>query len=353
MTGRLAVVLFNLGGPDGPESVRPFLFNLFNDKAIIGAPQPIRWLLAKFISTRRAPVARKIYAELGGGSPLLANTEAQADALSAALATRGIADEVRCFIAMRYWHPLTEETATAVQAWMPDRVVLLPLYPQYSTTTTGSSLDRWEKCAGPAGITAPTSGICCYPVLDGFIDSVAAGVRKALGEVSAGMRPRVLFTAHGLPQKVIAAGDPYQGHVERTAAAVAARIAGDGYDSTACYQSRVGPLQWITPFTDDVIREAGAAGRPVIVVPIAFVSEHSETLVELDIEYRDLARESGVPQYIRVETVSADAAFIGGLADLVAMVADASPGGAMGLCSAEGGRVCPADRTGCGLNAVG
>ena len=351
MTDRLAVVLFNLGGPDGPDAVRPFLFNLFNDKAIIGAPQPIRWLLARFISARRAPVARQIYAELGGGSPLLANTEAQAEALAAELAARKGAGETRCFIAMRYWHPLTEETIAAVRDWAPDRIVLLPLYPQYSTTTTGSSLGRWMAGAGPSGITAPTAGICCYPVLDGFIDAVAAGVRDALDEVSAERRPRVLFTAHGLPEKVIAGGDPYQGQVERTAAAVAARIGGDGYDWTVCYQSRVGPLQWITPYTDDAIRDAGAEGRPVVAVPIAFVSEHSETLVELDIEYRELARTAGVPQYIRVSTVAANAAFIGGLADLVEFAMAPDRTGA--LCSAEGGRVCPADRTGCGFAALG
>jgi ferrochelatase len=353
MTDRLAVVLCNLGGPDGPDAVRPFLFNLFNDKAIIGAPQPIRWLLARFISMRRAPVAQEIYAELGGGSPLLANTQAQAEALTAALTESGIASDVRCFIAMRYWHPLTEETVAAVRDWAPDRIVVLPLYPQYSTTTSGSSFARWMACARPAGITAPTAGVCCYPVLDGFIEAVAEGVRHGLGEISSGKRPRVLFTAHGLPEKVIAAGDPYQGQVERTAAAVAARVGGDGYDWTVCYQSRVGPLQWITPFTDDVIREAGAEGRPVVVVPIAFVSEHSETLVELDIEYRALAQDAGVPQYVRVATVATSAAFIAGLAEIVASVAAVPPTKAPTVCSAEGGRVCPADRTGCGLTAFG
>ncbi len=352
MTDRLAVVLFNLGGPDGPEAVRPFLFNLFNDKAIIGAPQPIRWLLARLISTRRAPVARQIYAELGGGSPLLANTEQQAAALATTLKDRSIAGEVRCFIAMRYWHPLTEETVAAVRDWAPARIVVLPLYPQYSTTTTGSSADRWLECAGPAGVTAPTTGICCYPVMDGFIDALAQGVRDALDEISSERRPRVLFTAHGLPEKVIAAGDPYQGQVERTAAAVAGRVGGDGYDWTVCYQSRVGPLQWITPFTDDVIREAGAEEQPVVVVPIAFVSEHSETLVELDIEYRALALEAGVPQYIRVATVATSPAFIEGLADLVAGATAVEPGGRVTFCSAEGRRVCPADRTGCGLAGI-
>lgn len=343
---RLAVVLFNLGGPDGPEAVRPFLFNLFNDRAIIGAPQPVRWLLARLISACRAPVTREIYAVLGGGSPLLANTEAQAAALAADLAGRGFAREVRCFVAMRYWHPLTEAAVGAVAGWSPDRIVLLPLYPQYSTTTTASSLARWRRAAGAAGLRTPATAVCCYPVLDGFVNALAEALDAALDRVAPGLRPRVLFSAHGLPEKMIAGGDPYQQQVERTAAAVAARAGGRDYDWTVCYQSRVGPLQWIKPYAEDAIRDAGATGRPVIVVPVAFVSEHSETLVELDIDYRDLAAAAGVPQYQRVPTVSSSSAFMRGLGDLVAgtVNGDAS---AKPLCSGEGGRVCTADRSGC------
>ncbi|MBZ0325473.1 MAG: ferrochelatase, partial [Alphaproteobacteria bacterium] len=163
---RLAVVLFNLGGPDSPDAVRPFLKNLFSDPAIIGAPAPIRWFLARLISARRAPVAREIYAELGGGSPLLANTRAQAAALAGALSDAG---DVQVFVCMRYWHPMSAETARAVAAFAPDEIVLLPLYPQYSTTTTESSLADWHKAAAAAGIGAPTRAVCCYPTLPGLV----------------------------------------------------------------------------------------------------------------------------------------------------------------------------------------
>ncbi len=327
---RTAVVLFNLGGPDTPAAVKPFLFNLFNDPAIIGLPRPWRWLLAKVIARRRAPAAAEIYRQLGGGSPLLAQTEAQARALEAALG-----DEARVFIAMRYWHPLTEETVAAVTAWGPRRVVLLPLYPQYSTTTTGSSTRRWREEARRQGLTAPTAEICCYPTEPGLVAALAAAVREGLAEAGAGAR--VLFSAHGLPKKVIAAGDPYQWQVEQTAAAVAAAVGAEGLDWRVCYQSRVGPLEWIGPATDEEIARAGAEGRAVVVVPLAFVSEHSETLVELDIEYRHLAETAGVPAYVRVPTVGTAPAFIGGLAGLVrAALADGE-----GPRSQAGGRLCP------------
>lgn len=306
---RTAVVLFNLGGPDGPDAVRPFLFNLFNDPAIIGAPAPVRWLLAKLISTRRAPVARDIYANLGGGSPLLANTQAQSDALEQALG-----DGFRCFVAMRYWHPFAAEAVAAVKAYAPDQVLLLPLYPQFSTTTTGSSIADWRRAAGAAGLDAATHTVCCYFENEPFVATIAKRVRAALDALTA---PRVLFTAHGLPKKVVAAGDPYQWQVERTAAALAAVIGRPDLDWVTCYQSRVGPLEWLQPYTSDVLEDAGREGKPVVVVPIGFTSEHSETLVELDIEYRELAEAAGVLDYVRVDTVGADTAFIDGLASLV------------------------------------
>jgi len=225
---KTAIVLFNLGGPDRPEVVRPFLFNLFNDPAIIDAPGPLRWLLAQTISRRRAPIARKIYQELGGGSPLLANTRAQAEALQAVLNARGGVSEFKVFIAMRYWHPMSDETARAVMAHGPDQVVLLPLYPQFSTTTTGSSVTDWTRAAAKAGLTTPTRSLCCYPTQPGFVAEVAALLRTALAEAGteagaevgaeAGDGPRVLFSAHGLPKKIVARGDPYQWQVEQTAA---------------------------------------------------------------------------------------------------------------------------------------
>jgi ferrochelatase len=337
---RTAVVLFNLGGPDRPSAVRPFLFNLFNDPAIIGAPGPVRWALAKFISARRAPVARRIYANLGGGSPLLANTEAQARALAAALGDLG---ELRVFIAMRYWHPLTEAALAAVAAYAPDRVVLLPLYPQFSTTTSGSSIELWQRRAAEAGMTAAVTTVCCYPTEPGFVAAAAGLLRPALAEAAAAGRPRLLFSAHGLPKKIVAGGDPYQWQVERSAAAVAEALGQPDLDWTVCYQSRVGPLEWIGPSTDEEIARAGRDAVPVVLLPIAFVSEHSETLVELDIEYRHLAEKLGVPLYLRVATVGVEPAFIGGLADLVR----AGLAGGRPLCSQSGGRICPADRDRC------
>lgn len=338
---KTAVVLFNLGGPDEPASVRPFLFNLFNDPAIIGVPQPLRWLLARLISARREKFAQDNYARLGGGSPLLPNTRAQAEALGAALATQGLG-ETRCFVAMRYWHPFVAEAAAEVASWRADRIVLLPLYPQFSTTTTGSSLRVWRAAAEAIGLRAPTTLACCWPDASGFVEEIAGLVQPLLDKARAHGAPRILFSAHGLPKKVIARGDPYQWQVERTAAAVAARLEA-GTDWRICYQSRVGPLEWIGPATEAEIRRAGADGAPVIVVPIAFVSEHVETLVELDVEYAELARHAGVPAWFRAPTVDARPAFIAALVDVVRQAltsgeAVAAPGGR---------RLCPADRTQC------
>ncbi len=335
---RTAIVLFNLGGPDRPQAVRRFLFNLFNDRAIIALPQPLRWLIAALIAGRRTGVARAIYDKIGGCSPLLANTEAQAHALEAALGA-----DYRCFVAMRYWHPLSDVAARAVKAWRADRVVLLPLYPQFSATTTASSFVAWRRAAKRYGLRAPTAALCCYPREPGFIAAAAAGIRRTLSQLGAGTPYRLLFSAHGLPRKNVRAGDPYQFQVEATVAALRAALAIEGLDSVICYQSRVGPLEWIGPTTDAEITRAGAAGLAVVVVPVSFVSEHSETLVELDIEYRHVAERSGVPAYFRAATVGLDVAFIAGLARLV--------GGATGegVRCAEGKRICPAEFTKCPL----
>ena len=325
-----AVVLFNLGGPDRPGAVRAFLFNLFNDRAIIGLPQPLRWVIARFISGRRAPTARAIYDKIGGSSPLLANTEAQARALEAALGPGH-----RCFVAMRYWHPLSDAAARAVAAWQPDRIVLLPLYPQFSTTTTASSLAAWHRAAHHVGLAVPTAALCCYPRAPGFIAATVTLIRATLAQMPAGLPYRVLFSAHGLPQKIVRAGDPYQFQVEATVAALRDALALPDLDSVICYQSRVGPLAWLGPGTDAEIARAGAAGLALVVVPVAFVSEHSETLVELDIEYRHLAERSGVPAYRRVATVGLRDDFIAGLADLVRKATGT------GLRCGEGARLCP------------
>ena len=330
---RSAVVLFNLGGPDRPEAVEPFLFNLFNDQAIITLPQPLRWLVAKLIARRRAGLARAIYAELGGGSPLLELTRAQAEALAAALGGDG---EAKVFVAMRYWPPRAEAVAAAVKAWGAERVVLLPLYPQFSTTTTASSLADWHRAAARAGLEVASAAVCCYPTAPGLVRAHAELIRAAWPEAARAGTPRLLLSAHGLPKKTVARGDPYQWQVEQTAAAVVEALAIPGLDHVVCYQSRVGPLAWIGPDTEHEIARAGRERRPLVVAPVAFVSEHSETLVELDITYRRLAEAAGVPAYVRVPALGTQPAFIAALA---ALAGGAGPGA--GPRSHLGRRLCP------------
>ncbi len=336
MTDRVAVVLFNLGGPDRPESIRPFLFNLFNDPAIVRRPRPLRWLLAKAISRRREPEARRIYQRIGGRSPLLEQTEAQARALEDALADPGF----KVFVSMRYWHPMAAEVVAEVARFDPARIVLLPLYPQFSSSTTASSFRDWERAAeGKLG--AMTTRVCCYAEDRGFVEAAAARIADIL-QRWAGPEPRILYSAHGVPKAFVEAGDPYQGQVERSVAAIRRTLGREDLDHVVCYQSRVGPLEWIGPYTDREIERAGAQGKPVIVAPVAFVSEHSETLVELDRDYRDLARESGVPVYGRAATVGTHPRFIAGLAALVRRAAASGEGVLAG--SGEpvcGGGDCP------------
>ncbi len=314
---KAAIVLFNLGGPDSPEAVRPFLQNLFSDPAIIRAPGFVRGPLARFIAARRAPTARAIYGKIGGRSPILPETELQAKALEAAVKARGV--EARCFIAMRYWHPFTEEAVREVQAYSPDKVILLPLYPQYSTTTSQSSRDAWMKAAKALKYDPPTKDVCCYPTEGGFVSAVAARIHEMQAKKRPGLAYRILFSAHGLPKRVVDAGDPYQWQVEQSVAAVVRELGVPDLDYGICYQSRVGPLEWIGPSTDAEIKRAGAEDKGAIVVPIAFVSEHSETLVELDIEYAELAKHHGVPDYLRAATVRDHPDFIAALAGLVSV----------------------------------
>jgi len=344
---KLGIVLFNLGGPDSPEAVEPFLRNLFSDPAIITLPGLIRIPLARLIARRRAPLARAIYAQIGGRSPILEETQKQARALEQALSAPGV--EAKAFVAMRCWHPFSDGTALAVKKFAPDHVVALPLYPQYSTTTSASSFKDWDRAAKKAGLSQPqssvkTTRVCCYPDEPGFIAASAAKIRAAMADPKPGVSYRLLLSAHGLPKKVVAGGDPYQWQVERTAKALVAALDIAGLYWTICYQSRVGPLKWLEPATDVEIRKAGAEGKGVIMAPIAFVSEHSETLVELDIEYRKLAQEVGVPDYRRAATVGADPAFIAGLAGLVRRAVDAA-----GTINSGKGRLCPAELCRCAL----
>jgi ferrochelatase len=314
---KTAIVLFNLGGPDGPEAIQPFLFNLFNDPAIIRLPGLLRWCLAWYISHRRAVVARNIYAEIGGASPLLAETEAQARALEQVLndPDRHSGRDYRVFVCMRYWRPMSDQVAAEVVAWGAEQVILAPLYPQFSTTTTGSSVTDWRRAAGLADLTAPTSAIQWYAAEDDFVAAHADLIRPALAAVKGAKR--VLFSAHGLPKKIIAAGDPYQGQIEQSAGAIAAALGlGDG-EWVVCYQSKVGRLEWIGPTLDQALAETARDCRAAVIVPLSFVSEHSETLVELDIEYRKIAEDLGIAQYRRVATLSTEPAFIAVLARLV------------------------------------
>jgi ferrochelatase len=310
---RRAVVLMNLGGPDSPQAVRPFLVNLFSDPAIITLPTIVRLPLAHLIAARREKVARDIYDHIGGGSPLVANTTAQAAALEGELGA-----DYRCFVAMRYWHPLTEEAVVEVKTWQPDEVICLPLYPQFSTTTTASSLAAWRHQAGRQGLVSRMCTVTEYPTAPGFIAALAEGIAPPLDEAAVQhAKVRLLLSAHGLPLKIVRAGDPYPQQVEATAAALVAALGRPGLDWVVCYQSRVGPLAWLGPATDEEIRRAGDEGVALVVAPISFVSEHSETLVELDRDYRRLAEGCGVPAYYRAPTIGTHPRFITALAELV------------------------------------
>ena len=345
---KTAVVLFNLGGPDAISAVKPFLFNLFYDPAITELPAPLRWLFAKLITRRRLKAVEANYMLMGGKTPLLEETTAQARALERELASDG---EVRCFVAMRYWHPFAREAAQAVKDFAPDRMVLLPLYPQYSNATTGSSLRDWGDAAAAIGLAVPARTICCYPTEPGFVAAHAGLIRPALEEARAHGAPRLLFSAHGLPEAFIAKGDPYQWQVEQTCAKVVEALGMDGLDWVISYQSRVGPQKWIEPYTEVEVERAGHDKVPLVMVPIAFVSEHIETLVEMDDEYREVAVEKGVPHYRRVPTLTVDRAFIGALAQMVrrqmqAHQAAPSPSGP------DCTRVCPAGFGRCPCRAL-
>lgn len=342
---KLAVVLFNLGGPDGPEAIEPFLRNLFSDPAILRLPAIFRLPLARVIARRRLPIAREIYAKIGGCSPILAETRAQAAALDNVLKERGV--DARVFIAMRASPPDSTETVRDVAAWNPDKIVLLPLYPQFSTTTSASSLAAWHAAVIKLSLRAPTARVCCYPCGSGFVSAQTTLVRDALARRKPGTSYRVLFSAHGLPRYIAARGDPYVWQVEQSVLAIVQALDEPKLDWCICFQSRVGPLKWLEPATDAELRRAGAEGKGVIVVPIAFVSEHSETLVELDLEYGALAKGCGVRDYLRVPTVSVRGEFIAGLAEL-ALKAAASPE----TVTCGTGRICPASVSRCGFDGA-
>ena len=310
---RKAVILFNLGGPDKLENVEPFLFNLFNDPAIINVPSFFRYPLANFISKRRAPFAKNIYKEIGNKSPILKLTEEQAKSLENNLLEKG---DYKCFVVMRCWHPRAFDVIKKVKQYNPEEIILLPLYPQFSASTSGSSIKEWKELCKKANYNIKTKTICCYPTENNFIISHASLIKKTLATVE-NKNFKLIFSAHGLPESKIKKGDPYQWHVEETVKGIMSKLKNENLDYVISYQSRVGPMKWIKPFTDAEIIKYSKEKKGIVVVPVAFVSEHSETLVELDIEYKKLANKNGCSFYKRVPALGSEENFIKGLANLV------------------------------------
>ncbi len=312
---KTAVILFNLGGPDSKNAIRPFLQNFFMDKNIIGLPIPFRCILAWLIARKRSKrEAGESYGELGDKSPLLENSQAQAKALEKVLG-----ENYKVFICMRYWHPMSPQVVREVRDWGAEEIVLLPLYPQFSTATTWSSLGVWNKAMFEAGYERPTSTICCYPFNEGFIKASVENIKIKIDEAKKDgfENPRILFSAHGLPEKTIKGGDPYQWQCEQGAEKIAAALGLKKIDWAICYQSRVGPMKWIGPSLDEELERAAQDKKSVIIYPHAFTQEHVETLVELDIEYHEKAEEYGLHGYYRAATVGTHPAYIDGLAKLV------------------------------------
>ena len=333
MHTRRAVVLFNLGGPDSLAAVEPFLTNLFSDPDIFRVP--LGWLLqkplARYIARRRAPEAAEGYRAIGGHSPLLENTMTQALALQQELnantAVRVAAgdrvqapthDSYDVFVCMRYWQPRAAAVVEQLKSGGYQNLVLLPLYPQYSVTTTGSSYNEFMRACRAAGYAPSVHLIHDWYQQPDYQQAIVESLRRALRELPDPDPARVecLFSAHGLPQKFVRAGDPYEQQIRATYDAIRAQL---GWPhTTLCYQSRVGPLEWLRPYTDDVIRQKAAAGaKQMLVYPIAFVSDHIETLFELGITYAQLARELGVSHYRVVPALNAHPQLIGALRDLV------------------------------------
>ena len=311
---RKAIILFNLGGPDKLENVEPFLFNLFYDPAILNLPKFLRYPLAKLISNRRAPTAKKIYEELGGASPILKLTIDQSNSLEKKLNIEDQNNEYKCFIVMRCWHPRAENVINEVKNFNPEEIILLPLYPQYSAATSGSSIKEWHDVCKKNDYKVKTSTICCYPTESNFID---AHIDEIYNKIKDLKNYKLIFSAHGLPEKNIKKGDPYQWQVEQSVNEIVNKMNIENLDWILSYQSRVGPLKWIGPSTEDVIVENSKIGKKIALVPIAFVSEHSETLVELDIEYKELADKNGCMEYVRVPALGVNVNFISSLSNLV------------------------------------
>jgi ferrochelatase len=313
---KLGVVLFQLGGPDSLQAIEPFLYNLFCDPDIIDFPfaRIARQPLAKLISTRRARHVAHHYAEIGGKSPILEFTRRQAEALEAELRREF---DVRVVIAMRYWHPFTQEAIATLAAHAPGEIVLLPMYPQYSKTTTGSSLNEWRRRFQPNGWNPRVHVIPEFYEDAGYLDAVVGAIDASVRGFEDPADLDIVFSAHSLPVAVIERGDPYQRQIERTVDLVWER--GDWpAHRHICYQSKVGASKWLRPSMHETVKNLAAAGsRHVLVAPISFVSDHVETLHEIDIEHREQARGLGIEDFRMMPGLNDSPAFIAALAGIV------------------------------------
>ena len=314
----LGILLFNLGGPERLEDVRPFLYNLFADPEIINLPAIVRKPLAAFIAVTRAPKSRGYYRKIGGGSPLRRDTEAQGRALVARLAERGV--EARAYVGMRAWHPFIDEAVDAIERDPVDELVVLPLYPQFSVSTTGSSTKElyrvlWNGHGGLRRIRRHY--VTRWYDHPKYVDAVARQVEEQLPRFPDPSHVHLLFTAHSIPVSYVERGDPYLRQTEETVRLVLERL-GRPLEHSLAFQSKVGPVKWLEPSTNRVIAELGARGvDEVLAIPISFVSDHIETLYEIDILYRDLAKEAQIAHFRRTEALGLDPGFIDCLADLV------------------------------------
>lgn len=318
--GRVGVLLLNLGGPDKLDDVGPFLYNLFSDPEIIRLP--FRWLqkpLAWFIASRRTKTSQENYKQIGGGSPLRQITEAQGEALKQELKTLG--EDAEIYVGMRYWHPYTEEAvASLTHDTEIEKLVILPLYPQFSISTSGSSFRLLEQMwkTDPKLQQIEYTVIPSWYKQPGYLKAMADLIAQELDQLPNPREAHIFFSAHGVPKSYVEeAGDPYQQEIEECTELIM-RTLNRPNAHTLAYQSRVGPVEWLQPYTEDAIQELGAKGiQNLVVVPISFVSEHIETLQEIDIEYRELALEAGIHNFRRVPALNTHPTFIRALADLV------------------------------------
>jgi len=313
-TRRVGVVLFQLGGPDTLAAIEPFLYNLFCDPDIIDFPfaRLGRRPLAKLISATRAKKVQHHYSVIGGGSPIRRFTELQARALQEKLRADGL--NARCFVAMRYWHPFTAEAVAQVRAAGCDEIVLLPLYPHYSSTTTGSSLNEWQRRFQD---NTPTHFVENFYRHEMYLDALIEKVEESLARFPHPERAELVFSAHSIPLSIVEKGDPYQQQIEETADLLMQR-GGWPNRHRLCYQSKVGASRWLQPSLHRTIRDLGNERvREVCVVPISFVSDHVETLGEIDHEAREEAARVGIEHFEMTSGLNDSPKFIAALAELV------------------------------------